>query len=68
MKTIELPFPKGRVVCFFCQKPLMQKDKFSDLHLETSAGVLIIACGEHKDHGFILVGSLNQFKASRTLA
>lgn len=66
MKLVELTFPAKRVVCFFCQKVLLKKNKFDDLCIETSAGVLILACSIHKDEAYKLIEGLNLWKAHHT--
>lgn len=66
MNTVEFPFPRERVVCFFCQCSLMEKNQFHGLNLETSAGVMVLCCNDHRDAGYDFIGKLNTWKASIT--
>ena len=64
MKTVDLIFPRKRMVCFFCHKSLMdEKDNYVDLHLCTSGGLAVLTCAEHAEEGDKMVTACNTFVA-----
>lgn len=44
----------------------MEKNQFHGLNLETSAGVMVLCCNDHRDAGYDFIGKLNTWKASIT--
>jgi len=56
MKTVNVPLPTKRALCFFCGKKLTGKSgKWSGLNICCTRGLQILTCSEHAEMGDRLI-------------